>query len=58
MYKCVKHRKPEPEGVHGQLDGCNRDLRPKAAVEKVYTHGKGTEHPVPGSRVLVDPASL
>ena len=28
----VKHRKWEPEGVHGQLDGCNRNLRPKAAV--------------------------
>ena len=30
----VKHRKCEPEGVHGQLDGCNRNLRPKAAVAK------------------------
>ena len=31
----VKHRKREPEGVHGQLEGCNRKLRPKAAVAKV-----------------------
>ena len=23
---------PEPEGVHGQLEGFNRNLRPKAAV--------------------------
>ena len=38
----VKHRKWEPEGVHGQLEGCNRNLRPKAAVAKVYTHDKGT----------------
>ena len=22
----VKHRKREPEGVHGQLEGCNRNL--------------------------------
>ena len=28
----VKHRKREPEGVHGQLEGFNRNLRPKAAV--------------------------
>ena len=28
----VKHRKREPEGVHGQLEGCNRNLRSKAAV--------------------------
>ena len=28
----VKHRKREPEGVHGQLEGCNRNLRPKAAM--------------------------
>ena len=35
----AKHRKWEPEGVHGQLEGCNRNLRPKAAVAKVYTHG-------------------
>ena len=35
----VKHRKWEPEGVHGQLEGCNRNLRPKAAVAKMYTHG-------------------
>ena len=27
----AKHRKWEPEGVHGQLEGCNRNLRPKAA---------------------------
>ena len=26
------HRKREPEGVHGQLEGFNRNLRPKAAV--------------------------
>ena len=25
-------RKREPEGVHGQLEGFNRNLRPKAAV--------------------------
>ena len=30
----VKRRKREPEGVHGQLEGCNRNLRPKAAVAK------------------------
>ena len=35
----VKHRKWEPEGVHGRLDGCNRNLRPEAAVAKVI-HGK------------------
>ena len=28
----VKHRKREPEGLHGQLEDCNRTLRPKAAV--------------------------
>ena len=28
----VKHRKREPEGVHGQLEGFNRNFRPKAAV--------------------------
>ena len=47
----VKYRKREPEGVHVQLEGCNRKLWPKAAVAKVwpkaavakvYTHGKGT----------------
>ena len=38
----VKHQKREPEGVHRQLEGCNRNLRPKAAVAKVYTHGKTT----------------
>ena len=26
------HRKREPEGVHGQLKGCNRNLRPKTAM--------------------------
>ena len=30
----VKHRKWEPEGVQGQLEGCNGNLRPKAAVAK------------------------
>ena len=30
----VKHRKQEPEGVHGHLEGCNRNLRPNAAVAK------------------------
>ena len=34
----VKHWKPKPEGIHGQLEGCNRNLRPKAAVAKVL-HG-------------------
>ena len=34
----VKHRKREPQGVHGQLEGCNRNLRPKAAVAK-EVHG-------------------
>ena len=35
----LKHRKREPEGVHRQLDnGCNRNLRPKAAVGKVHMH--------------------
>ena len=38
----AKHRKWEPEGVHGQLEGCNRNLRPQAAVAKVYTHSKTT----------------
>ena len=28
----VKHQKREPEGVHGELEGCNRNLWPKAAV--------------------------
>ena len=28
----VKHRKREPEGVHGQLEGFNRDLWSQAAV--------------------------
>ena len=28
----IYHRKREPEGVHGQLEGCDRNLRPKAAV--------------------------
>ena len=38
----LKHRKWEPEGVHAwQIEGCNRYLRPKAAVANVYTHGKG-----------------
>ena len=32
MYKYVKQRKRETEGVHGQLEGCNRNSRPKAAV--------------------------
>ena len=36
----VKHRKREPEGVHRQLEGCNRNLQPKAAVSKVF-HLKG-----------------
>ena len=51
-------RKLESEGVHGLLEGYNRKSRPQAAVAKVYTHGKGTKHPVPpvpGSRILVDP---
>ena len=30
----VKHRKWEPESVQGQLDGCDRNLRPKAAAGK------------------------
>ena len=42
MYKYVKHRKRESEVVHGKLEGCNRNSRPKAAVAKVYTHGKTT----------------
>ena len=36
----VKHRKWEPECVHGQLEGCQRSLRWKAAMAKVYTYGK------------------
>ena len=28
----VKHRKREPKGVHEQLEGFNRNLRPKATV--------------------------
>ena len=54
----VKHRKWEPEVVHGQLEGCNRNLRPKAAVAKVYTHGIGVVVPavrLPACRVLVGP---
>ena len=38
----VKHQKREPESVYGQLEGCNRKLRPKATVAKVYTHCKTT----------------
>ena len=38
-YFHVKHRTREPEGVHGQIEGCNRNLRPKAAVAKEL-HGK------------------
>ena len=35
----LKHRKREPEAVHAcQIEGCNRNLRPKDAVVKVYTH--------------------
>ena len=30
----VNHRKREPEGVHGQLEGRNRNVRPKAPVAK------------------------
>ena len=57
----VKHWKREPEGVHGQLEGCNRNLRPKAAVAKVYTHGKDVvvpAVPLPACRVLVGPFFL
>ena len=33
----LKHLKREPEGVHTwQIEGCNRNLRPKAAVAKVF----------------------
>ena len=48
----VKHRKREPEGVHGQLEGCNRNLRPKAAVAKVF-HRKGivTVLNIPGKNI-------
>ena len=42
MFGHVKHLKREPEGVHGQLEGCNGNSRPKAAVAKVYTHGETT----------------
>ena len=31
-HRHVKHGKREPEGVHGQLEGFNRNLRPQAAV--------------------------
>ena len=54
----VKHRKWEPEGVHGELEGCNGNLQPKAAVAKVYTHGKGVVVPAVrllACRVLVGP---
>ena len=43
---------------HGQLEGCNRNLRPKAALAKVYTHSKGVVVPavrLPACRVLVGP---
>ena len=36
----VKHQKREPEDVHGQIEGCNRNLRPKAAVAN-------NNHPAP-----------
>ena len=48
MYKYVKHRKREPEGVHGQLEGCNRNLRPKAAVAKVFLNKDGPFIPYMG----------
>ena len=35
----VKHLKWEPEGLRGQLEGCNRNLRSKATVANVF-HGK------------------
>ena len=35
----ANHRKWEPEVVHTPLEGCNRNLRPKAAEAKVF-HGK------------------
>ena len=41
----VKHRKRKPENVHGQLEGCKRNLRPKAAVVKVF-HSKGKAGPL------------
>ena len=36
----IKHRKQDPEDVHRQLEGCNRNLRPKVAVAMVF-HCKG-----------------
>ena len=39
-------RKLESEGVHGLLEGFNRNSRPQAAVAKVYTHGKTTKNSV------------
>ena len=45
MYKYIKHRKREPEGVPGQLEGCNRDLRPKAAAAKVFHDKDGPSTP-------------
>ena len=43
MHRHVKHRGEwEPEGVHGQLEGCNKNLQPHADLAKVYTHGKAT----------------
>ena len=39
----LKHRKREPDGVHAwQIEGCYRNLRPKVAVAKVYTHVRPT----------------
>ena len=32
----VKHRMRKPEVVYGQLEGCNRNFRPKTALANVF----------------------
>ena len=59
----VKHRKREPEGVHGQLEGCNRNLWPKAAVVAKLFHRRGifTVLYVPGEKMayaILSPIAL
>ena len=54
----VKHRKREPEGVHGQLEGCNKKLRPKAVLKNTAAlWQRYRRYRVTGFyyRVLVDP---
>ena len=48
----------EPEGVHRQLEGCNRNLQPPAAVAKVYTHEKLVGSVIVNSYDLVELINL